>query len=124
MDLGFGPRRKSPTIARVLSLIIPGLGHFYAGEYLAGIIWLAIAFPLMFMMGIPRMFLYGLNAFRPIPLFFIGYIIYVVWCSHDASKMVAEQNGRKAAQEQIAAKKKEKQEFERLKNEARKNINQ
>ncbi|MFB3895617.1 MAG: hypothetical protein ACE14V_04865 [bacterium] len=124
MNLGFGPGRKSPTIARVLSLIIPGLGHFYAGEYLAGIIWLVIAFPLMFMLGIPQMFFYGLIAFRPIPLFFVGYIIYVVWCSHDASKTVAEQNGRLAAQEQIAAKKKDKEEFERLKEEARKNIYQ
>lgn len=123
MNLGFGKNRKSPTLARILS-IIPGLGHLYAGEYLAGIIWLIVSFPIMFMLGIPQMFIYGFSAFRPIMFFLIGYGFLVIWCSREASKIVAEQNGRKAAQAEFTNKKREKAEFERLKEEARKNIYQ
>jgi hypothetical protein len=124
MDLGFGPGRKSPTLARLLSIIIPGLGHFYAGEYIAGIIWLVVSFPLQFMLGIPFIFIYGFSALRLNLFFLIGYIIVIAWCSREASKSVAEQNGRLAAQEQFAAKKKEKEDFNKLKEEARKRLEQ
>jgi hypothetical protein len=124
VDLGFGPGRKSPTIARLLSILIPGLGHFYAGEYIAGIIWAVVSFPLQFMLGIPFIFVYGFSAFRPILIFFIGYIIVIIWCSREASKAVAEENGRIAAQEQFAARKKEKDDFNKLKEEARKRLEQ
>ncbi|MDI6784890.1 MAG: hypothetical protein QME64_12470 [bacterium] len=121
MNLGFGPGRKSPTIARWLS-IIPGLGHIYAGEYLAGIIWLIVSFPIMFMLGIPAMLIYGLSAFRPRLLFLIGYIFLVIWCAREASRIAADQNARKAAQEQFAVRKKEKEVFEKMKDEARKRL--
>ena len=33
-------RRKSPGIAAVLSMLIPGVGQIYAGRWLWGIFWL------------------------------------------------------------------------------------
>ena len=33
----------SPGIAAVLSVLLPGLGHVYAGRLLAGLIWFAVA---------------------------------------------------------------------------------
>ena len=34
---------RDPFIAGILSLIIPGLGQFYNGRILAGIVWLLLA---------------------------------------------------------------------------------
>ena len=121
MDLGFGPGRKSPSLARWLS-IIPGLGHLYAGEYFAGIIWLLLSFPLMFMLGLPFIFVYGFRAFRPSLFFLFCYGFVVVWCAREASRNVADQNARKAAQEKYASLKQEKKEFEKLQVEARKRL--
>ena len=33
---------KHPGVAAVLSLIVPGVGQFYNGEFLRGIFWLII----------------------------------------------------------------------------------
>ena len=33
---------REPGVAAVLSLIIPGVGQFYNGRFLAGILWLII----------------------------------------------------------------------------------
>jgi len=33
------PRVPSPGLAAVLSVLIPGLGHVYAGRLLAGLVW-------------------------------------------------------------------------------------
>jgi len=38
--------RKSPLIARILS-VLPGIGSFYAGQYITGIFWLIISIPLL-----------------------------------------------------------------------------
>lgn len=35
-------RLPSPGIAAVLAVLLPGLGHVYAGELLAGAIWFAV----------------------------------------------------------------------------------
>jgi TM2 domain-containing membrane protein YozV len=35
-------RHKDPGIAAVLSLLIPGVGQFYNGEFLRGIFWLIV----------------------------------------------------------------------------------
>jgi membrane protein implicated in regulation of membrane protease activity len=121
MDLGFGPGRKSPTLARWLS-IIPGLGHIYAGEYLAGIIWFIVSIPIMFMLGVFQVFSYGFGAIRLNLFFLFCYGFLVIWCAREASRTVAEQNARKAAQNQFSCKKKEKEEFERMKEEARKRL--
>lgn len=123
MDLGFGPGRKSPTLARWLS-VIPGLGHIYAGEYFTGIIWFIISIPIMFMLGLFGVFFYGWGAFRPSLLFIVIYFFLFIWCAREASRIVADKNTRKAAQTQFSSKKKEKEEFEKMKEEARKNINQ
>lgn len=36
-------RAPSPGVAAVLSVLIPGLGHVYAGRVLAGLLWFAAA---------------------------------------------------------------------------------
>jgi len=33
---------RDPTVAAVLSVIIPGVGQFYNGRFLAGVLWLII----------------------------------------------------------------------------------
>jgi TM2 domain-containing membrane protein YozV len=35
-------RPRDPGIAAVLSLVVPGIGQFYAGKWLWGIFWLII----------------------------------------------------------------------------------
>jgi TM2 domain-containing membrane protein YozV len=35
-------RHKDPGLAAVLSLLIPGVGQFYNGEFLRGIFWLIV----------------------------------------------------------------------------------
>ncbi len=37
------PRVPSPGLAAVLSVIVPGLGHVYAGRLLAGLVWFLAA---------------------------------------------------------------------------------
>ena len=34
--------RKNPGMAAVLSLIVPGIGQFYNGDFLRGIFWLIV----------------------------------------------------------------------------------
>ena len=34
--------RKSPGVAAVLSVLIPGVGQFYNGDFLRGIFWLIV----------------------------------------------------------------------------------
>ncbi len=36
-------RAPSPGVAAVLSVLIPGLGHLYAGRVLAGLVWFCAA---------------------------------------------------------------------------------
>lgn len=33
-------RRRSPDVAAVLAILVPGLGHLYAGRLRAGVLWL------------------------------------------------------------------------------------
>ncbi|MCO4748302.1 MAG: TM2 domain-containing protein [Proteobacteria bacterium] len=35
-------KEKSPGVAAVLSMLIPGVGQFYAGHWFWGIVWLII----------------------------------------------------------------------------------
>ena len=35
-------RYRSPGVATVLSLIVPGVGQFYNGDFLRGIFWLIV----------------------------------------------------------------------------------
>jgi TM2 domain-containing membrane protein YozV len=34
--------RKSPGVAAVLSVLIPGVGQFYNGDFLRGLFWLIV----------------------------------------------------------------------------------
>ncbi len=36
------PAAKDPALAAVLSLLVPGVGQFYTGHWVWGIIWLVI----------------------------------------------------------------------------------
>ena len=50
------PRVPSPGVAAVLSVLLPGLGHVYAGRLLAGLVWflgtgLGYALPLLHFVG-------------------------------------------------------------------------
>ena len=36
------PRFRNPGIASVLSLVVPGVGQFYNGDFLRGIFWLIV----------------------------------------------------------------------------------
>lgn len=35
---------KSLSLAIILSILYPGLGHYYAGAYLVGLLWAVVAF--------------------------------------------------------------------------------
>ena len=42
MSVTTSTRVKDPGLAAVLSLVIPGIGQFYNGEFLRGIFWLIV----------------------------------------------------------------------------------
>lgn len=123
IDLGFGPGKKSPTVARWLS-IIPGLGHVYAGEYFTGLIWFIVGIPVLVILYVVKIYIPGMALIRPSLYVFVLYAAFFLWCSNDASRIVADKNARKAAQTQYADKKKQHAEIERLKEEARKRLEQ
>jgi hypothetical protein len=87
--------RKSPIIARILS-IIPGLGHLYAGAYPIGIIWLVIGQATLSLLYIRQTYikitgtdnLYVVSA----------YLLMVIWCMVQSSRIAAERNAQKASQ--------------------------
>lgn len=121
MNHSFGPGRKSPPLARILSCIIPGLGHFYAGEYLAGIIWLILSLPVLIGLilliswhvswSTPGYWGYSRAKSRLTGIAIAIYLGLIYWCSREASRTVAEQNARKAAQQRFAAERKANEEF-------------
>ena len=54
-------RLPSPGIAAVLAVLIPGLGHVYAGRLLAGAVWfLAVSFGYWAIL-VPGLLLHGIN---------------------------------------------------------------
>ncbi|MFB3895618.1 MAG: hypothetical protein ACE14V_04870 [bacterium] len=96
MNLGFGPGRKSPTLARWFS-IVPGLGHIYVGAYLSGTIWLFIALFLLLSISFGYIDLYAVGSGRTIV---IGYYIYMIlWCCMRAGQLAVEKNQQLANQE-------------------------
>jgi hypothetical protein len=100
MNLGFGPNRKSPELARLLS-VIPGLGHIYTREYFIGIVGLTIALLIMIMIPLNWIFLFA-------------YIVLIIWSARDASRVTAAYNARKAAEEEFSAEKRTKDKFVEL----------
>jgi TM2 domain-containing membrane protein YozV len=42
MDSIMGQTSKDPGLAAVLSLIVPGVGQFYNGDFLRGLFWLIV----------------------------------------------------------------------------------
>ena len=101
MDLGFGPGRKSPTIARWLSFI-PGLGHIYAGAYLSGIIWLFISLFTIYLFW--YLSIMGLIWYLVLFFMFID-IPLISYSARGASKFTADNNSRIAMQDEFRAKK-------------------
>lgn len=43
MSFDFGKNRRSPPLARLLSYLFPGLGHFYNRHFFSGIMWVITA---------------------------------------------------------------------------------
>ena len=101
MSLGFGKNRKSPPLARLLSHILPGLGHIYAGNIFAGIMW-------MFFVAVPFIwfFIYLIQTDN------IGYALFPLTCyfclgifaANNASRLTVEQNSQQAFKERIGSK--------------------
>ena len=62
---------RNPVLARILSLLIPGLGQIYNGRVLFGIIW---------------MLLFGVSWIGSVGIF--GLIIHVIsgWCAYSYAK--------------------------------------
>ena len=54
------PRAPSPGLAAVLSVIIPGLGHVYAGRLIAGLVWFACTGFGYWAILVPGVILHGL----------------------------------------------------------------
>lgn len=121
MDFGFGPGRKSPSLARWLSLI-PGLGHIYTGEYFTGVILLIIFVPLLFVGHLFSGYFPDMKYFstRVSGAGFILYGLAVFFSAREASNTAADKNARKAAQARFAAEKKALQELRKLEEEPRK----
>ncbi|MFB3895613.1 MAG: hypothetical protein ACE14V_04845 [bacterium] len=87
--------RRSPAIARILS-IIPGLGHIYAGAYPTGIIWLVIGQAILSLLYIKHT---NIKIAGTDNLYIISaYILMVVWCMIQSSRFAAERNAQKASQ--------------------------
>ncbi len=42
VELAEAGTRKDPGLAAVLSLVVPGIGQFYNGEFLRGVFWLIV----------------------------------------------------------------------------------
>jgi TM2 domain-containing membrane protein YozV len=42
MEITMGQRVKDPGLASVLSLVVPGVGQFYNGDFLRGLFWLIV----------------------------------------------------------------------------------
>jgi hypothetical protein len=101
MDLGYGQNRKSPTIARWLS-IIPGLGHLYAGAYISGIIRFIVFLVIIYLFW--ELFIMKLIWYLVLFFMFVG-IPLVSYSARSASKYCAEINSRKAMNEEFSAKK-------------------
>jgi TM2 domain-containing membrane protein YozV len=40
--LAQNPAARNPGVASVLSLIVPGIGQFYNGDFLRGVFWLIV----------------------------------------------------------------------------------
>ncbi|MFB3895616.1 MAG: hypothetical protein ACE14V_04860 [bacterium] len=94
-------RRKSPVLARLLSLI-PGLGHVYAGAVVSGILWL-ICSGIVFYIG-----WYLLKILFWFLLLFIMFIYapLVSYCANSAATICTDLNVRKAMVEELRAAKK------------------
>jgi hypothetical protein len=107
-------KRKSCALARVLSIILPGLGSIYAGEYITGILWMLPGLVILganwvviklimtstkaaMITGAPMS--YSGRASNAFLIITAGYFIYSVYSSKDASKSAAEFNARQALNE-------------------------
>ncbi|MAG32710.1 MAG: hypothetical protein CL908_17660 [Deltaproteobacteria bacterium] len=78
-------RLPSPGIAAVLSVLLPGLGHVYAGRLLAGGLWfLAVSFGYWAIL-VPGLLLHGLS----------------IWFAYDAANDCCESDGGRCRYEKI-----------------------
>jgi hypothetical protein len=117
MDLGFGPDRKSPELARLLS-IIPGLGHFYIDQFAVGLIWFIIAILELYITiwsffdSFWSVYTYGRLRFSL--MLIVLYFGLILWSGDNASRKAAEYNARKAMDEEFSAENRTKKKFSEL----------
>lgn len=108
MAWGQGKGRKSPLVARILSFIIPGLGHIYATQFVEGIIWFLISIPFLLLAiycyrwqqnlkkiitpypYFSRMGRFGRFDLLDIP--FVLYILYLIGCANSSANAVITYN--------------------------------
>ncbi len=113
MAWGQGKGRKSPLVARILSFIIPGLGHIYATQFVEGISWFFIAIPFLLLV----IYCYHLDqnlekAISPYPYFsrgwggfdildipFVVYILYLIGCANSSANATITYNVAKQEKE-------------------------
>lgn len=95
------PAEKSVLVARILSLIVPGLGSLYLGGFLRALLWFL---PLGILIGFEVLFYFGFapdqhqnydwirNGVTFINLFF--YVLYVIICSIFTAQEAEDYNTR------------------------------
>ncbi|MCX7918283.1 MAG: hypothetical protein N3A72_01490 [bacterium] len=94
--------RKSTTVARILSFI-PGLGHIYVGAYPAGFIWLIISQGLLSLVYVEYTNI-KVTDWNKLIIVSI-YILIVVWCMIQSSRLATERNATQANQQYFESRK-------------------
>ena len=114
MAWGQGKGRKSPLIARILSFMIPGSGHFYAGQFSEGLIWLLISIPWIILIILAEKFEAYLKGIMGFPFYVLGsyryiisslawtiYILYLIRCANSSAIAIINYNVRKREKEDL-----------------------
>jgi len=99
-------RRKNPGTARFLTLIVPGLGHLYARQFLGGCITLLIVAPIHFLFFALVFNLFGVPYLHRVRLFSAhggpGHVWLGVlfWLQKDAAERCMNYNMRLSLKEE------------------------
>ena len=74
---------KNKKVAALLSLLFPGLGHLYIGEYIDGIIFLVAGLVLWFVTYLKSGLIFQFNNWAVIVLVaLIGFYLYAIFDSY------------------------------------------
>ncbi len=90
--------RKSFLLARILSCVLPGSGHIYAGETIKGVVIMCISF-----IWWTTFFSFILDRYESYQLAFwafsAAYLLYIYGCALGAAKCVGEYNAHQRVME-------------------------